>query len=402
MKHINLKSPRKWSWPINMCLFNLCKLIPGRDPKLWIFGAWEGKKYDDNSRYLFEYVNKYHKNEIRAIWLTLTQKTVENIRSLGYEAYQINSKEGRYFALKAGVAFYTNGLIDYGTFPLIGGALIISLWHGMALKKIYNDTYSGRSLQLKKFFDIFFSWTYRNITISTSQYTKEQQISVFNIKDKNSIYITGQPRNDVFKQKIKKEEVLKKVNIDYSKKIILYMPTYRGALLGENAMEKIVTELYNNESLDKALTLNNYIFIAKLHPLTPHIGLKNRNNFIILDNLAVESNQKLLGVADILISDYSSCSIDYALLKRPIIFYLPDKKEFIEKSEPLYDIFFDICKENECITPNDVAKAIINPSYKGVNALNNFFNDSTTENTNYCQNVYEVVCTHINNKLTSK
>lgn len=396
MKCINFKSPRKWTWPINMLLFNCCKLIPGRDKNIWVFGAWEGKKYDDNSRFLFEFINKNYKNQIRAVWLTLEQKTVNEITKLGYEAYSINSKEGKKIALQAGVAIYTNGLIDFGKFPLVGGALIVSLWHGMALKKIYNDTYHGTSLFLKKTLDIFFSWTYRNVTISTSEYTKQQQISVFNIKDPHSIYITGQPRNDIFKEYLSKEDIFKKVKINYNKKLVLYMPTYRGELLGSKAMENIITELYYDKNLEEALTKSESIFIAKLHPLTPHIPLTNRDNFIILDNNSVESNQKLLAIADTLISDYSSCSIDYALLNRPIIFYLPDKKEFIEKSEPLYDEFFDICKENECTTPQQLANAITNSSLKGSEALNKYFNHQSTINTCYSYNVYKVISAILN------
>ena len=47
---------KKYLWPINAFLFNMCRLYPFRDKRLWIFGALGGKKYDDNSRFLYEYI----------------------------------------------------------------------------------------------------------------------------------------------------------------------------------------------------------------------------------------------------------------------------------------------------------------------------------------------------------
>ena len=52
----------------------------------------EKQKYDDNSRYLFEYVNKYHSDIINAIWLTDELEVVEQVRSLGYQAYLTQTK----------------------------------------------------------------------------------------------------------------------------------------------------------------------------------------------------------------------------------------------------------------------------------------------------------------------
>ena len=46
------------------------------DKNLWVFGAWFGEKYADNSKYLFEYVNENH-TEIRAVWLTQNHATLK-------------------------------------------------------------------------------------------------------------------------------------------------------------------------------------------------------------------------------------------------------------------------------------------------------------------------------------
>ena len=392
---IDWKSPKKVSWIVNALLFNLCRLIPGRDKNLWVFGGREGNQYDDNSRYLFEYVNTYYSDKIHAVWLTKKEETVELIRKKGFEAYIFNSSEGRRVERKAGVAIYSHALIDFGLFPLVGGAFIVSLWHGVGFKKCYNDKYSGWSLRIKKMMDFFFSWTHRDLTIVTSEYVKKQFSGIFGLGPNAKIIIAGQPRNDIFKNNLQKEAVLKKLAIDYNRQIIIYMPTYRGKAMGADAMKKIVSDLYNNKALDEVLTQKKSIFIAKLHPLTPHIDLPNRDNFMIMDYGAIESNQELLGVSDVLITDFSSCCVDFALLGRPVIFYTPDKDEFIKNSEPIYEELLPIFDLNRCETPDELAEKVAHPSNAALDKLNEVFEDESIKGTCYSENVFKVISKEI-------
>ena len=394
MVHVNWKSPRKYLWIVNAILFNFDRIFTRRDNYIWIFGAWEGKKYDDNSRFLFEFVNKFHK-EIRAIWFTKEERNNKEIQSLGYEAYCWNSKEAQAIQKKAGVVLYTHGLIDLGFLPRVGGAVIVSLWHGTGFKKIYNDKYSGWQLVAKRMLDKVFSWTYRDVTMVTSEYTKQQFSSIFGLTEKDTIYITGQPRNDIFCLGLQKKEILKNSGIDYQKNVILYMPTYRSASMGTNAMDDLVRCLYESVELSNALNKTNSILVVKPHPLTPHIHLINRNNFIIIDYYMVENNQELLAVSDVLISDYSSCVVDYALLGRPVIFYLPDHEVFVKQSEPLYQEFIDLCESEYCTTVEQLANKIINPGKAVVNAINDLFEDKAIKGTCYTENVYNAIVGHL-------
>ena len=136
--NINWKSSRKWSLPINIILFNICRLWPFRNKKIWIFGSREGTKFDDNSRYMFEYIWKYHQDRIRAVWLCKNESTLSELNQKGYEVYYNSSIKGKWMQLRAGVALYSHGLIDFGVFPLVGGSCCVALWHGMGFKKIYN------------------------------------------------------------------------------------------------------------------------------------------------------------------------------------------------------------------------------------------------------------------------
>lgn len=203
---------KKIIYPLNIVLFNLCRLIPFRNKRLWIFGALEGKKYDDNSKAMFEYMLQAHSDEYRCVWLTNNANIVNQLRALGHEAYLNSTWKGKKIQLRAGVAFYTHGLMDFGWWPLVGGAKVVALWHGMGFKQIYNGKYHGMKLRLKKTLDHFFSWTYRNVSTVTSEYAAGWVTRMFTLNPKQ-IYITGQPRNDVLRS-VNRDEVLSSIGIN--------------------------------------------------------------------------------------------------------------------------------------------------------------------------------------------
>lgn len=110
-------------------------MIP-KNKNLWIFGAWFGDKYADNSKYLFEYVNK-NKPEIRAIWVTRNENTYKLVKKEGYEVYFKNSLKGFLYSSLAGVGIISNAFNDI---PYTTGRMkIVQLWHGTPLKKIVFD-----------------------------------------------------------------------------------------------------------------------------------------------------------------------------------------------------------------------------------------------------------------------
>ena len=379
---------KKYLYLINAITFNLSRLSPFRSKHIWVFGAWRGLKYDDNSKYLFEYVSKNH-DEIEAIWLSNKSKVVEDVRQRGFRACRSGSLEGLWIQLRAGAAIYTNSLMDFGFFPLVGGSEILTTWHGMSFKKIYNSKYSGWSLKTKMFLDHFFSWTYRTFSTVPSEQGKKWLMESFTL-DPNEIYITGQPRNDILK-KVNKKCVLEGASIPMEKRLIFYFPTYRNSSMGENAIQDIVEKLYDSKELDEALKQTNSIFVVKPHPVTPPLKLKGRDNFMVFDYKSVQNNQELLGAGDILITDYSGCFIDFALLNRPIIFYVPDEEMFLRESEDIDEKFFEISSLSKAINPIELAERVMNPSMAACQKTNDIWEDERLKGTNYTENVYQLI-----------
>ncbi len=376
--------------PLVGVVFHVLKLLPFRKKDLWVFGCWTGKKYDDNAKFLFEHVNKNHP-EIRCVWLTRNPAVVKRVNALGYEAYMWNSFKGIAVALRCGVAIMTNGLEDFGLFPLVGGAEIVSLWHGVGgFKKIYNENYHGFKLKLKKTVDLFFNWVYRDLSLATSEYTAERTMEQFGVR-RESIVITGQPRNDLFYEKMDKSSLISNMDMSLYSKVVLYMPTYRvSPNTHRDTVKDILQELSSSSDFLQFLKRENILFLVKLHPLTKFKMDVEDTHFQVLADKNVKSVQHLLMAADCLVTDYSSCCVDFALLKRPIVFFVPDEEDYLSYSS-LNDAYARVVKD-KAFTAQELICNIAAGSQKVTDQLNDLFEDRSITGTCYSENMYQAIC----------
>ena len=132
----------------------------------------------------------------------------------------------------------------------------------------------------------------------------------------------GIPSTDyiVNNKDIKDNELLKKLNIPKDKKVILYAPTYRSDLLGQ---ENINIRI---ESLKK---LTDYVVLVRLHPLlNSKINKKLFDDSNFINVCEEEDIVNLYLITDILISDYSASIYEFALTGKKIVLYPYDYDEY--------------------------------------------------------------------------
>ncbi len=87
----------------NLILYFISYLVP-KDDKVWLFGSWNGQRYADQSKYLFEYIVKNH-TDIRAIWLTRNQMVYDKLKEKGCEVYLLYSIPAIWYSMRAKVLF---------------------------------------------------------------------------------------------------------------------------------------------------------------------------------------------------------------------------------------------------------------------------------------------------------
>lgn len=319
----------------NIIEFLYSKLITRlnpRDKNLWLYGAWFGKKYIDNTKYFF-ISNCREKDGIRHVWITDDVTIKNELNSQGYECYLKDSPEGKKLQMQAGVFVCTQGVSDFNKY-LVNNAVIINLWHGIPLKKILHDdkiaATQKRTIKSKIYHLIMDHNGNETYVVSSSDRITEIYRSAFQ-KDIEHILQFGQPRNDIFYDTTLIDT---KMSMWKNKKAIVYMPTHR--LEGRTEID--VAKLFNLDKLDAFCEKNNCVFVIKKHFYHRNekvAGIERYRNIIDITTTAVDP-QILLKNTDLLICDYSSAYIDFLLLDRPIVFYNYDLENYLVEDREMY------------------------------------------------------------------
>lgn len=312
-------------------------LIP-RKKNIWVFGSWYGKKFSDNSKYLYLYILKNHP-EIKTIWLTRDRNIKTEIRKTGGYAYYTNSIKGVYYSLMAKNIIISSGKKDVN-YLFINGANKIQLWHGSPLKKIgLDDKFSNvNSFFQKRIVPVFFPFVCEfnyDYVISNAKCFSDIMASAFNVSTKQVIE-TGCPRNDIYYSK-EASELNKKLRKKYKDcKLVYYLPTFRN--------HKEAKSLFNLDDFDRNkielfLKEENIVFVNKGHYVDNNLyETKNEstNRIINLSDEEVSDTSFLLKDADLLITDYSGVYFDFLLTERPLIFAAFDLDEYQNSSREMY------------------------------------------------------------------
>ncbi len=243
--------------------------------------------------------------------------------------------------------------------------IYVQCWHGTPLKKLrYDINKEGASLntvkEIRKRNDI--DAIRFDYFISPSKYCTKVFTSAFNLKalKKEKIMIEeGYPRNDFLFNKTEKdiEKIKNKLKIPKDKKVIFYLPTYR-----ENQHKSGVGYTYNLsidfDSLQKKIGDKYIILFSSHYFVSNQIDLSKYKGFIYNVSHYDEINELYL-VSDIIMTDYSSVFFDFAILKRPMIFYMYDVEDYNTNLHDFY-ISLDELPGPIAYNQNELEKYILN------------------------------------------
>ena len=317
-----------------IALFFIIKIIP-KKKNLLVFGDRAGLRFADNSRHLFIYLNKYHK-EFRPIWITKRKEIYNFLKKKDYEVYYSNSLKGIYFCLVANWHLYNFVENDINE-NITKFSKCILLWHGVLPKKVKKIEHKNNFIndyifkRLKKFF------VYPNENLALGLLKRFP-------KFKYELLISNLPRNFILENDTinfhtdNEKKLINKIDLS-KKKIYGYFPTWR-----EDGIEifRDVKNLKKLDELDKILKKTNSIILLKKHMnsektdgdrrYNPEIEkiikkLDTYKSFIFAD-YDIDLNS-ILNKCDYLISDYSGVIFDFLYLNKPIILYVPDYKDFL-------------------------------------------------------------------------
>lgn len=308
-------------------VFGIFRFVKITRKNLWLFGSDKGEKFSQNSKYLFEYVLNNHP-EIEAYWVTQNPVIYKEMKEKNIPVLYNISWRGAFFSYISELKIMSTWFNDIiYTYP---SQKVAYLMHGMPIKKIYYDNIrknerNGILIHLKKCLYKFFLGNYKLeyscFTPVTSVFYKD----IINKAMKNhNIFVTGQPRTDAFLH-LDRDGIRAKYGISNESYVITYMPTHRSYGAGEPSPHLFI----DNEDAKNYFKKNNIVVVWKQHinMLKKYKQLDADNCFKELSFDYLVDPQELLFISDILITDWSSCFIDYMLLRRPILFFHYDNYE---------------------------------------------------------------------------
>lgn len=318
---------------ISAITYGFSKLIPKKKNR-WIFGAWFGNAVSDNTKALYDYIKDNHP-EIERIWVATDPSKVTLPGCIVVKRNSISSLK---YILTAKVAVMNQGFGDFAAYNFLGGALKVQLWHGVAWKKIGHDAYPELRGLHEKIFNLI---NHYDLYVAPSDEFGDILKRAFGAEEEEIVY-AGQPRNQaLFNERFCMESHKKLLDSvkEENRQIVVYMPTFRDK----------TSEVFSfcdptiAPMIGKLAEDNNFVLIEKAHAKSGNKDEMNlaQNHIYRMPN---EDAQVLLGGADCLITDYSSCFFDFMIREKPIIHYIYDYEYYKNKDRGVYyDIDDVVC-----------------------------------------------------------
>ncbi|MBS0949453.1 CDP-glycerol glycerophosphotransferase family protein [Weissella minor] len=297
-----------------------------------LYESRDGQSMTDSPLALFLYLKQRpeYKN-FKHVWVTkdLTPENIERLQVNVPKAFRENiiwvqrdSIEYAKWLLKA------KYLITNSTFQSFVNKkpeqIYINTWHGTPLKHMGYDI-PGSKASLKNVQRNFLMSDY---ILSPNAHTSNIFLDRYMLNGlyEGEVVEAGYPRmdmmHDVNRGQLINELVAKGLQIDQQQDIVLYTPTWKGTSIKNPTgnMTQLVTELgiLQADNPEKTILVKVHPYAYKLAQTEPKL-----QPYLIPDEF---DTNRLLGITDILITDYSSIFFDYLVTGKPIIFYAWDQE----------------------------------------------------------------------------
>lgn len=307
------------------------------DPYCWAFPVCGyDESFSGNERLLFEAVKDNPK--IRKI--ILTRKKCISAQGINVEILPLKSYAGQQALLDAGYIFIKHTPTRNAIFPLNPNKhKFINLWHGIPLKRI-----GYASLDQSNRLEAIASEHARcHAVIASSEIDRLAMAASFYPLTFHNVWVTGLPRNDVIlrKETLLPDDYQKQLNKLREKlsgrRLVLFAPTFRNAQ--EHAYyafnEKEKSSLYEILNRFGAVLGIREHMADKAHSYSGSLMEANAP-IISLDRSEFPEIELMYRLADVLITDYSSCFIDFMLTGKPEICFAYDYDHYTKTERGLF------------------------------------------------------------------
>jgi len=360
--------------------------------KIWLI-AEDGRTARDNGYYFFKYMREEHKDFKAYYVIDKKSHDYKKVAKLGNIVKFRSIKHWIYYlSCKYNISSQKNGnpaqalfYVLHVKFNLFNNRVFLQ--HGI----IMNDNNYVHYSETK--FKYFICGAKR----------EHEYVSTHFGYPEGRVLFTGLARHDYLKK-----------DVDIKDKQILIMPTWRSWLGRETnrlSKQESFTETEFFKNWNGLLNDKDFISFVEANNITvkfyPHINMQKYLSCFQPGSSNIElvstdtDIQKVLKESALMITDYTSASMDFALLKKPIIYFQFDQKEFREKQYT--EGYFDYKKDGFGPVVTNARNVVntIKTSWNGktfkneseyVKKATEFFGDENSKQTN-CQKIYQSITT---------
>lgn len=171
----------------------------------------------------------------------------------------------------------------------------------------------------------------------------------------------GMPRYDLFFKATEKQiiGIKQKLGIKIEYKLALYAPTFRddGSVDAYNLDLELLIRTLEKKTGDK------WVIVVRMHPNASRYICGYSFNERIINGTSISNPQELVLASNLLITDYSSIMVDFMILRKPVLLYVPDLVAYSKMRgfRPIYHQLpfvkvLDNNELNEAISKLDIEK----------------------------------------------
>jgi len=225
-------------------------------------------------------------------------------------------------------------LVNNATFPpdfsKRDGQTYLNTWHGTPLKRMGYDIEDGALATA----NIVRNMVAADYLLAANPFMADQMYeTAYKLKGvyRGAIVEEGYPRIDrQFLDESRREDARRRL-VDAGipigdRKIILYAPTWKGASFGRptDDLDQILEHI---AAIEERIDTSRYAILLKTHQSVHSLAEHRPDLQRILVPNEIPTNV-VLGVTDLLITDYSSIFFDFLQTGRPILFFTPDLADY--------------------------------------------------------------------------
>ncbi len=312
---------------------------------VWVFCSGQASQdFRGNPKYLFAYISRYRK-DIRAYWLCSEEETLQQIRALGFKAYNTDSPEAQYLINRTGVMVAEQ--VKHAMPDGLHNVKYVNLWHGVGFKKVERSLHKG-DLAIPiahKYIDRGAFYRDHQIVGVTCPTIEQEYVTDLGV-DLDHFIHAGYLRCEYqqnFEPVVSFEHDLRKVKeLPDTVKLAVYAPTYRARL--EGTFAKAIPDF---EALYRFCEEHQILFIFKVHPnMENEVGFLNawkqygdRKYFWFWDNK--NDFYEIMDQIDLAVVDYSGIISDMVAVGiKHYIRYVFDFDEYME-SVSIHDNYME-------------------------------------------------------------